>query len=495
MAKDRLDKEPQAAEKPATDTISPAKRQQLQRCFERANELAGKDQPDFDYAHDLYAQAVVNDPGNLVYVEAMLNNLQRKFKNNKKGSRFSFGGRKAFKEAVAEEDWKEIFREGLELLKANPWDTYVLREIARACAFNRYNEVELRYLKNALDAKPKDVEVNRHCAQSLARMGQFDMAISCWNRVAEKTKDDEAEKMMSELTLAKTMGVPASVEAIGATGERPMSPMPRTASAETAAAPADAEAPAGEEPETVEPLAPEVRREIKLNDRQKLEKAIRENPSEIENYLRLAELHAAERRYPDAERVLGGAIKAVGASLKLETAYEDAQIRSAKARVAIAEQRAASAKTEEARELVSELRSDLNRLELDIYGKRCQRYPERHQLRFELGVRLRRAGNYLEAIKSFDVARKDEHCLVAATLEMGECWQQLKQYSKAMKCYKVAVKESTELDGDRQKLALYRGAVLAAALKQPDQARQWFSELIQLDPDFKDAAARLDKLA
>ena len=492
MAKESADN---LAESTATDTMSPSKRKRLQQCFERANELANKDKPDFDYAHDLYSQAVVNDPGNLVYVEAMLSNLQKKFKNNKKGSRFSFGGKKAFKEAVAEEDWKAIFKEGLELLKSNPWDTQTLREIARACAFNRYNEVELRYLKNALDGKPKDVEVNRHCAQSLARMGQFDMAIACWNRVAEKTKSEEAEKMMSELTLAKTMGMPASVEAIGATGDRPMSPMPQAAPTEAdepqSAGEAIEEGPSeavDEQPEE------EPRREIVLNDRQKLEKAIREDPGEIENYLRLAELHSAERRYPDAEKVLADAIKAIGASLKLELAFEDAQIRSAKARVAIAEQRAASAKSDESMELVSKLRNDLNRLELDIYEKRCQRYPERHRLRYDLGVRLRRSGNFLEAIKAYEVARQDESSRVAATLEMGECWQQLKQYSKALKCYQAAISESTELDGDRQKLALYRGAVLAAAVKKPDWARKWFQQLLELDSDFKDAAARLDKL-
>lgn len=490
----------------AADTMSPGKRRQLQKCFERANELASKDKPDFDYAHDLYSQAVNNDPGNLVYVEAMLDNLQKKFNNNKKGSRFNFGGRKAFKEAVAEEDWKGIFREGIEILKSNPWDTHALREMARACAFNRYNEVELRYLKNALDGKPKDVEVNRHCAQSLARLGQFDMAISCWNRVDEKIKTDEAQKMMSELTLAKTMGQPASIEAIGAVGERPMSPMPLTA-------PADGEGDSASESDGGETQsdaggagedtefetdrdtgAEDAGQGIQLNERQALEKAIRDAPTDVDNYFRLAELHTQNRRYSDAERVLGQAIEANGASLKLESQHEDAQIRSSKARLAIAEQRYASSKTEEAKELVTKLRSDLNRLELEIYQKRCRRYPDRLRLRYDLALRLRRAGNYLEAIKSYDEARKDESCEVAATLEMGECWQQLKQYSKAMKCYKVAIKKSNELDGDRQKLSLYRGAILAAALKEKDQAKQWLAELLKLDPNFKDAAARLDKL-
>lgn len=476
---------------PEDDAMSPGKRRKLQQLFERGCELAHKEKPDFDYAHDLFSQAVLNDPGNLVYVEAMLDNLQRKYNNNKKGGRFNFGGRKAFKEAVAEDDWHEIFREGMEILKANPWDTQALREMARACAFNRHNEVELRYLKNALDGKPKDVEVNRHCAQSLARMGQFDMAISCWSRVDEKTKDGVAERMMSELTLAKTMGQPASFEAIGATGERPMAPKPSARPAEELA---DAEADAEIATDTETQPDVDDKPKIALNQRQTLERAIESKPSELDNYIQLADLHSKERRYKEAVDVLAKAIDAVGPSLKLETAHEDAQIMNAKARAAIAEQRAAAAGTDESKELVQKLRSDLNRLELDIFEKRSRRYPEQMRLKYELGVRLRRSGNALQAIKAYDEARSDPNCQVASTLEMGECWQQLKQYAKALKCYAAAIQASSELDGERQKRALYRGAVLAAAMKQPQQAKPWFEELLKLDSGYKDAAARLDKL-
>jgi hypothetical protein len=72
--------------------------------------------------------------------------------------------------------------------------------MAKACEALHYNEVELVYLKPALDAAPKDANVNRHCARSLARMGQFDQAIACWHRVDEITgKDREAAAMISQL--------------------------------------------------------------------------------------------------------------------------------------------------------------------------------------------------------------------------------------------------------------------------------------------------------
>ena len=487
MANDS-DSDPNEQEASAPDLMSPAKRKRLQQCFERANELAHRGKPDFDYAHDLYSQAVVNDPGNLIYVEALLDNLQKKYKNNKKGNRFSFQSRKAFKEAVSDEDWTEVFREGLELLHGNPWDTVVLRELAKACAYNHHNEVELRYLKNALDGKPKDVDVNRHCAQSLARMGQFDMAIACWNRVAEKVRGDEPDRMISELTLAKTMGSPLSAEAVGEVGARVSAPPTSDTTDETGDVDAEAQGEPSDE------IAADQKREIPLNRRQSLEQQIDDDPTQEEPYLELADLHLADRRYAEAEKTLSRAIAAVGASLKLQSAYEDAQMKAARARLAVAEQRATSSKTEESLELAAKLKADLNRLELDIYQQRSQRFPENLRFQYELGVRLRRAGNFLQAVKVFDVARKDAHCQVAATLEMGECWQQLKQYAKAMKCFKVAIESSSDLDGDRHKRALYRGGVLAAALKETDVARAWFEQLLRQDPLYKDAASRLDKL-
>jgi tetratricopeptide (TPR) repeat protein len=375
----------------------------------------------------------------------------------------------------------------LEILRTNPWDVPTLRALAKACAANHYNEVELRYLKNALDAKPKDAEVNRHCAESLARMGQFDQAIACWHRLEELTGNAEAAEMISRLTVAKTMGV-----APGESARAPRIPAKVTAPIPPAAA----------DPPAVKPQAPEPvaegpdseRRQIKLNQRQLLEKQIRSHPADIQNYVNLAELHTAEHRYQEAEQLLRKALAVSGQALKIRVLLEDAQIRSAKARLQVADKRAASEKTEAARELAEQLRADLNRLELEIYHGRCEREPDNPRLRYELASRLRRAGNYREAVKLYQEARRDPKCYVAATLETGECLQQLKQYAQALHCYQSAVEKSTDLDGDRRKLSLYRAAVLAAALKKPEVAQTYLQQLVNIDSDFKDAKDRLDKL-
>ena len=76
--------------------------------------------------------------------------------------------------------------------------------MARACEALHHNEVELVYLKQALDANPKDIESNRHCAVSLARMGQFDQAMACWHRIEEITGGNrEATEMILRLAEEK----------------------------------------------------------------------------------------------------------------------------------------------------------------------------------------------------------------------------------------------------------------------------------------------------
>ena len=482
MATDRTVNQPDPpAPTGETKVISPAVRKRLQRCFERGQQLTRQENPDYDYAHAMFVGCVVNDPGNLEYAEALLSNLQRKYDNNKRGARLKgFGGRSAFKKAVANEDWNQVFRLGLDLLQVNPWDVVALRALALACKANHYNEVELRYLKNALDVNPRDIEVNRHCAESLARMGQFDQAIACWHRIEELDRDnEEARKRISELTLAKTLGIPgAESTADKASRSLPTSVAAVAAKSEPASPAATEDAPNAPEALTVA----------------QLEEALRTDPTDVDRYVHLAELYTAEHRYREAYQTLKKGMEAAGGKdLQLQTLLEDAQVRMVRAQLAIAEKRAASEATAEATDLVRRFRAELNRQELAVYAARSERFPEDLAVRFELGVRLRREGNYQEAIASFEAARADRPRRALATLEMGECLQQLKRYVKALKCYQSAAAEA-EPGADLQKLALYRGGVLASALKNLEVARDLLAQLVALDPAYRDASPRLDKL-
>ena len=91
--------------------VTPAVRQRLQAVFERARQSAEK--ADYDYAHDLLAQCLVDDPGNLIYLQHFLGNLAQKYGNHKKGVRFaglkSKGSRMALNKAAGKGQWREAF--------------------------------------------------------------------------------------------------------------------------------------------------------------------------------------------------------------------------------------------------------------------------------------------------------------------------------------------------------------------------------------------------
>lgn len=484
----------------AQHVVSLALRRKLQRCYEHGTRLVAeaKDQKyDFDYAHTMFAECAVGDPGNLVYVEAMLDNLQRKYDNNKKGGRLiSFGGRGAIKKAIAKQDWADILQLGPDVLRTNPWDVPALRAMAQACQAYRYNEVELRYLKNALDANPKDVEVNKHCARSLARMGQFDQAIACWHRIEDlKPNDREAPEMISSLSVERhrlAAGYAGEeVKAIvttriaGAAARTQAAPPPTTATPRSAPAAT---------PDT-DPEKEGRRREIQLTERQRLEQAVADKPVDMDGYLRLADLHTREGRYRDAEKVLEKALPVSGKDPKVRQRLEDAMILRTREQLAIAQQRAAAKNTAEARELVEQIRANLHRLELEIYELRSRESPQHPGWKFEVALRLKWLGNHAEAIKQFQEARGNREHKVIATIEIGECLQHMRQYAKALQCYQMAVEAATgETELENKKLAHYRAGSLAQGLKQNDVASSHFREVLRLDPNYRDARDRLDKI-
>jgi tetratricopeptide (TPR) repeat protein len=285
--------------------------------------------------------------------------------------------------------------------------------------------------------------------------------------------NDEAPRKISELTLRKTR------HAAGFEDDEEATPAEKPPST-----PAEAFAPS----EQAEAAAVTIR----LNPRQKLEKAISDNPTHIPSYLALAELHTNEGRYPDAVKVLTRALAQSDDDLKIRELLEMAQIRRGRAQLIAAEKKAVSLQTPQATEGVKKLRSELNQLELEIYQSRCQRHPEDTGLKYELGVRLKRTGNYSEAVGYLSQAQADPKHQAAATLELGECYQQMRQYTKALECYAGAADHAEE-DSERKKLALYRAGVLAHGLKEAATAVRHLTELVKIDPDFRDAAARLDK--
>jgi tetratricopeptide (TPR) repeat protein len=449
--------------------VSPAERSRLQKCFQTGTQNAATN---VDYAIEMFAICVAGDPGNAIYLQSLIGVLKRKFGSRKSGglgALWSAGSRAGLKKLASNAQWRDLLKQGIDILKANPADIGTLLAMADACGQLQFHETQRVYLKTALDAAPADPDVNRQCAAFLANHGEFDQAIACWVRVSQaKGLAEEAQREIARLQVEKT--IVAGHGLVGRAGP--------TGATRSQAAPATASAgePAGG------PVAA-------------LREAIRQKPTEIDAYLELADLLEREGTVDEAEKVLSAALAASGNDIKVREHYEDRHLRWARHRVHVAEKRVEAEDTEATRSTLERLRAAQLKQEIEIYSARCQRYPENLTWKYELAMRLKSAGNHTEAIKQFQEVLQDARRKGAVSLELGECFQKIKQYPLAMRNYQTAVETLTDREMDLRKRALYRAGVLAAGLQDVDAAQKYLSTLAEVDFGYRDVAERLDKLA
>jgi tetratricopeptide (TPR) repeat protein len=337
--------------------------------------------------------------------------------------------------------------------------------MAKACGELGFHEVHPIYLRAALDAAPADPEVNRACADYLEVRGEYDQAIACWRRIGNaKGMGEEAERKITKLQVDKTFA-----KGLGLEGRQAPKPHPAAGSG----TPVVKERPRGEV----------------------LRETIAADPTNVDAALELADLLEKEATIDEAEKVLLGTLAASGNDLKVREHLEDRQLRWARHRVHVAESRFGAEGTPDNKATLDRLRAAQLKQEIDIYSARTQRYPENMTWRYELALRLKAAGNYTEAIKQFQDLLQDPRRKGGVALELGECFQRIKQYDLAMRNYQAAVDALGDREMDLRKRALYRAGVLASARQDIDSAQKYLSELGGLDFGYRDVAERLDKLA
>lgn len=298
----------------------------LDDCFQRAVHLTSIEK-NYDYAHTLFAECVSQDPGNIAYAEALVANLKAKAGNRKKKSWHLLGmkGEREFKQALSASNWTKVLSLGVDILRSDAWHVPTLRGMAQACQSLHHNDVELVYLKQALEGAPRDIEVNRHCARSLARMGQFDQAIACWHRVEEITGGNaEAARMITQLAEDKIQFAGRHAKEGGSHKEKRKADPRKMATDEDSQHESDV-------------IGSHVVDSVQLTPRQRLEKAIRDDPAEVINYLKLSQVLCDDGYFEKAEELLAQAIHNCAQTSVVQEALRKVQVLHADATRAAAE--------------------------------------------------------------------------------------------------------------------------------------------------------------
>lgn len=456
--------------------LTAAARQRLQKVFEHAQRCV--DKQDFDYANKLFTQCVVEDPCNLVYLQNFMLNLQKKYEDNKKGSRLAGlkikSQRSSLTKATAKGEWTEALQAACTGLTLNPWDIPMLLKLASAYEQLRSDECELYSLRCALNSDPKDVEVNRQAGAALQRMGQFDQAIACWQRVQQTLpEDEEARQAISRLSVEQTIDKGGYDSTL--LDSRNGLPVPTLSVSQLS-----------KDAEPIDDRPPEVR----------LKQTLEADPTVAENYIHLADIYLRENRFDEAEQLLGQGASACGSGdLQIRSRIEDVQLRRVAYQSTLADQRYEQDPSEEAQQLAHRYKIQANQVELEIYAARSERDPQNTRLKLELGLRMKRAGKVREAISTLQGAKTDTKRGGFVLVELGECFQHIEQYKLAMSHYEQALQAIEEPEDEIYRKALYRAGVLATGMQEYDRAERHLTALAGLDYGYRDVAERLDKLA
>ena len=199
---------------PKSLLISPDLRRQLQQKYEEAVRLAARSDADFRRIHWLLAECLRADPGNSLYLDALLANLRRREGQRRKswwswldrwkspprpaGNGSNKAGNAKRSEAVVGTEYSTL-SSAPERLWKQPANPSLLRELADAAAALEFDEVELRYLSAARELAPDDPTTLRMLARALTRQGRFEEAVGPWFAVAALTGDAEAIQATQDL--------------------------------------------------------------------------------------------------------------------------------------------------------------------------------------------------------------------------------------------------------------------------------------------------------
>lgn len=184
--------------------LSAAQRHQLGRQFEQAKQLLNRHPPDYAGTHRVLSDCCTLDPGNTLFLQALLENLQRgKGKTATAWPWQVWQRRAAFKVAMHERQFGLALTHGWFLLGESPHDARLLTSLAEICSELDHGPSQVLLLQEAYRIAPESPDVLRPLANALGEAGQFAAAGTIWRELLKLQPGDLQAKEYAWLFVAE----------------------------------------------------------------------------------------------------------------------------------------------------------------------------------------------------------------------------------------------------------------------------------------------------
>jgi tetratricopeptide (TPR) repeat protein len=139
------------------------------------------------------------------------------------------------------------------------------------------------------------------------------------------------------------------------------------------------------------------------------------------------------------------------------------------------------------------LRKEINTRELDLHRLRADRFPKELNHRYEVGVRLLRAGQLEEAIGELQASRGDTRFRWQSALYLGYCFKARNNWRLAQRNFEEALESLPPDETSNRKDILYELARGHAEAGDLAKAIDLGQELAQIDASYRDVGALLEE--
>ena len=476
--------------------VSPDHRKVAAGQFERANQVVAAG--NYDYGIRLLLSCCELDPANLIYRQALRRTQKLKYKNNLRGSRLAWltnaRTKARMKRALASKQHVAVLNFGEQVLTRNPWDVGAQMAMAQAADALGLLDLAVWNLEQARQKSPDDASLNRALARLYEKRGNFKQAIALWEMIHKADPDDnEAAGKSRQLAAQETIARGQYESAVsGASGriprEEPSSsetPRPQLARKKSEPLSENREAAAEGEGSVSE------KRTAREAATQKAR--IEADPTNPNVYLQMAAVHRKNGQLDQARAVLTKGLAPTGNHFELTVELADLEIEPFRQNLAITEERLQENPDDELRRIRVRLLKEINARELELYRIKVDRFPSELPNRFELGVRLLRAGQVEEAIRELQAARSDPKVHWKCLLYLGHCFKGRNNWKLARRNFDEALQNAPQGEEAARKELYYQLAQGCADAGELEDAINYATELANLDFSYRDIGTLLDE--
>jgi tetratricopeptide (TPR) repeat protein len=450
---------------------SNANEKRAQVYFKTGNDALVK--KNFDYAIDMYREALKLVPENLLYRQSLRGAERHKFGNDPSRVSRLVGPRVqsirlGVKTSRAKQKWNDVLEGCEDVFKHDPWHVASALDAAQAAESLTWNMLAKWLLESVHVQAGEDVTFLRYLAHIYELNHDFDRAIRCWERVKKAAPNDQdAIRKIKGLAADETISRAGLTDAVNKTPEGTAGP------------------------EVSRPDLDELKRTA-MSPEDRMKKEIEEQPDRVGAYLNLADHYKTQNRLDEAHQVLSRGLKAVPGDEILQTQHAEIQFSRLARAIEVYTKRVQDDPDD------PELKSKLDQYvlkhkeyELKEYKRRSERRPDDLNLRYQVGLRLARLERYDEAIAEFQQARNSASLKVQAMFQAGICFEAKGLPKLAERNFNEALKLAGTEDTEILNALHYRLGRVAEAQGDLKSAEDHYNEVAANDYTYEDVAERL----